>query len=372
MSFNNSDACTNDVSELFKTVAAFYNPTGEEEKLIKWITEWMTKHSFGQNLVLSKNDTGLIYKIQSTNQNDNRDGVLLMCHLDSDHLADSEEEASNIEWKEENDKLYFNLDGDIGLDDKTGVTVILNTLLKIEELKKQNKLDRTIYILFSVQEEVGQKGVFRIPKETLADIVNECSFVIAVDRMSLRHPLQQRHAVVNYRKVPTVIPTHHPTFVNSLDIAAKKIGEEQGVDGIDSDFCSDILEIRIRVDSEIIAPKLIDTCQNEEFKEKLQNVLDKYNEITNEISDAISKLKPIERVSGYHDYPRANRYAIAKQLHELIYKDNLEIYKSCLNGKYDISCLNLSLDYDEDNHYISLKELYNTSLILLHFITQQL
>jgi hypothetical protein len=202
-----------------------------------------------------------------------------------------------------------------------------------------------VHVVFTVQEEVGQKGVLRIPLYILQSIHASAQYGIMVDRMSSRER-GFRHVVTNYCGVPLITPSQQKPFMELFDLA---LGEPMTQS--ESEFCSDALEWRGRIDAEIVAVN------------KLKTLCKQYTDITDLILKKMKKLAPTERVSGYTTHPRSTRYKIMADIFQ-------ELYKSPIDPNLEFSVVNLSLNYDEDDHCISLQELEDTSNLLVRFIEQ--
>ena len=192
-------------------------------------------------------------------------------------------------------------------------------------------------------EEVGQKGAMYFPLEKIAAQVR---YGISVDRKTNANGGGGvRHFINSYHGVPMLIPGD-----------SKFLEEALGCKGVVSTNCADVIEIRGRYDAEVIYPKL--------FGDKDKN-LEGYNSWTSKIKSIIEdKDNPLpfdEAVSGMNSSPRKDRYIEMKTIYDLLYASKVEIPE-----EYKLSVLNLSIDFNDP--VISLKEIEDTSNILMNFL----
>jgi hypothetical protein len=192
-------------------------------------------------------------------------------------------------------------------------------------------------------EEVGQKGAMYFPLEKIAGQVR---YGLSVDRKTKADGGGGvRHFINSYHGVPMLIPGD-----------SKYLEDTLGCKGVISRNCADIIEVRGRYDAEVIYPKLLG--------DKDKN-LEGYNFWTSKIKSIIDdKDNPLpcdESVSGMNSSPRKDRYLEMKTIYDLLYASKIEIPE-----EYKLSVLNLSIDFNDP--VISLKEIEDTSNILMNFL----
>ncbi len=241
--------------------------------------------------------------------------------------------------------VHYDNNTEVGLDDKTGIVVILNTLLALKQQETEYGTQVPVHVVFTTQEEVGQKGVMNLPFEKLQEIHSCTQFGIMIDRMSNRHK-GQRHIVTKYRGVPLIIPSQEDLLLNLFE---KALGAP--IPTCESEFCSDALEWRGRIDAEIIAKDLLPKLYNE------------YDNITSGMLKKLKSLPPSQRISGYGAPPRSTRYEVMQKIHVALYYGGVKV-----PNDQAFSVVNLSLDYDDDKFCISMKELNETTQIVVRFV----
>ena len=307
------------------------NPQGEEKRLSDEILSLIKTIPFPEiSDIEFDSKWGLYFKVNSTETKNKKNGILFLGHMDSDDHSES--------FTIENGSTSAS--DRIGLDNKSGLSSILYALHLLKESNKSLPYD--IHVYFSVMEEVGQKGAMYFPLEKIAGQVR---YGISVDRKTNADGGGGvRHFINSYYGVPMLIPGDSKFLEDAL-----------GCKGVISRNCADIIEVRGRYDAEVIYPKL--------FGDKDKN-LEGYNFWTSKIKSIIDdKDNPLpcdESVSSMNSSPRKDRYIEMKTIYDLLYASNLEIPE-----EYKLSVLNLSIDFNDP--VISLKEIEDTSNILMNF-----
>lgn len=155
-------------------------------------------------------------------------GVLLSGHLDSDHL----DLAALPSLRLSSDGAELRFDGEVGLDDKSGVAVALSVLERLRVGGDQTT-PWSLHVLFTVGEESGQKGAVRAPVAAL--IGGRVRYAIVIDRMTggRRAPTGRsgkplRHVVGTYKGVRLHDGDSWRTMHGHLRAAAREVGEADG------------------------------------------------------------------------------------------------------------------------------------------------
>lgn len=258
------------IEKLFKNLASTHNPSGEETNLMLEIKSFLLDHqlidnsnSCHDNFLLFDTQIGMIFKCSTfndENQNfipdENSPSICLFAHLDSDHIELEQEKLKQLIWRRDENLLYYSNNEEIvevGLDDKSGICVILETLLRLKEMKG---IRVNVYVCFSVQEETGQKGVMRMDHLMFKSMVEDggvgCG--IAVDRMTYYHPENKRHLVDEYCRIPLIPNDQKDSFMNQFNKSSQLV-EGCDIDFIPSENCSDLLEYKIKLDCELLHQK---------------------------------------------------------------------------------------------------------------------
>jgi hypothetical protein len=359
-------------AELFEQVARIYNPTGGEHEMLSFIQTWLIKNNIVRKADITTDPSwGLhvskTYEIPISHPvNDSpKRGIFFCAHTDSDHLPNTIEslKSSPFIFNELTNVISFSdLDGEAGLDDKTGIVAILELLLLLErsqyELDGEHRVKIPIHVFFSVNEEVGQKGMMRMPAKILALVAKDVRYGCLIDRMSSRCN-NQRHIVTRYSEVPLTILEDTDTLVNLFSSAMADV-EHTDHDIATSDskyYCSDSMEWRTRIDAEIVAPAYCSRTNNKQLAEMLQE----YDQITKKIHKMIDAVDIGERYCWGTERPRLTRYQLVERMRRIMYADDT------MQDLY-FSVVNFSMHYDEDTKQMNMKELYDTSLIAYHFI----
>ncbi len=329
------------IAKTFEQVARIYNPSGQEHKMMEFISEWLHERSIP---FISDIAWGIYFKQEfNIPCNSSRKGVLLSAHMDSDHLSNTIQSLHETKFTLDNQGLFHfdKLDGEIGLDDKTGITVILSIIDKLLNASVTGCVT-PVTVVFSVQEEVGQKGMMLVPTSILESIAKDASYGIVVDRMSKKFK-NQRHVVTSYNNVSLL--SQGEVFLDKLNLAAKRAGISEKIVDTLSDSCSDALEWRGRIDAEVLLPKS-------------SPLYEEYQNITLEMQQQIKILPTMEKISSFKTGKRAERYELMRRIRERL--------KQRQGDKFSV--VNLSLDYDEHNRYMSMIELENTVDLICMFI----
>ena len=355
----NNSTITNssNLANLTYSVFSIPNPNWNyygEKKMLNYISNFLNN----RNISYIRNDNWGI-NAEFIIGNNKKPGVLLVAHTDSNRLDLKALKTLKLS-NNNNDLLFDTKIGEVGQDDKTGITIILGLIDYIYN-KCKNKIcpERNINLLFTVQEEVGLHGMLKAPiKDILKPGKNR--YIIVVDRPNNG---KGRHAIGSYANVPLLdgsCGNKMITLLNDISI-------------ISSPNLADAIELRGRFDAEILAPYIL--LNKNIDKIKLQNNINNYNKITNKILNIIDTLEPGEKVSYMNEYPRNTRYKIMSNIHNILHgnfdkngkpiKNKIKIIN---NNSYWLSIINLSCDYDETKSPIKIKELDDTINIILDFI----
>jgi hypothetical protein len=85
---------------LFESLARIYNPSGEEDKMIEFVTQWLRNNDLVQNAKIESDISWGVHYSRTfrIGYDDNvlPRGVLLVAHLDSDHLPSSAEDSLDV------------------------------------------------------------------------------------------------------------------------------------------------------------------------------------------------------------------------------------------------------------------------------------
>jgi putative aminopeptidase FrvX len=123
-------------SHLFQNLARIYNPSGDEGKMLQFIEKWLHDNGLENGAQITSDlEWGIHYSrsfcIPSETVGELDRGVLLAAHMDSDHIPAKEEDLHNVNFKQDGQLLRYDNKVQVGLDDKTGIVVLLNLLLKV-------------------------------------------------------------------------------------------------------------------------------------------------------------------------------------------------------------------------------------------------
>lgn len=300
-------------------------------------------------------------------------GVLLTAHLDSDNL-DSEAECQTLRVDAKQRALVF--DGQVGLDDKSGVAIVLSVLRRLQDGMVKGMPPRWhVHVLFTVGEESGQKGAFRTPIRHL--LAGRVRHAIVVDRQTggsgaprtkCSEQRYLRHVVNKYKGVQLLDPHCREEMMTHLQKgrALALPGDRDAGDpfpAIESPNCADALELRGRWDAEVLAAFLLESNQLANGKDKvaLEKAMGEYNAATAEIHKRLAEVAPAERVSSMNQPPRMTRYVAMNKVYHAVHK--LEVPPAMW-----FSCVNLSYDYSDHENSCSLRELEATASIIVGFI----
>lgn len=307
------------------------NSQGEEKNLADAILHLIDEIPFPEiSEVDFDPNWGLHFIIPSKNRPVSKNGVLFLGHMDSNH--------HNPKFTIENGKTHAS--SEIGLDNKAGLSSILYALHRLKRDSLSFPYD--IHVYFSVMEEVGQKGAMYFPLEKIKGKVR---YGISVDRKTGAGRGGVRHFVNSYRGVPMLIPGDSTFIEDTL-----------GCRGEVSPNCADIIEIRGRYDAELIYPKF--SSESDPLREEYKTWTDKIKSI---IEDPVNPLPKNRAVSSMNQTPKKDLYYVMGNIYRELYEKERVIPE-----EYKLSVLNLSIDFQDP--YISLKEIDDTSAILIKFL----
>ena len=279
--------------------------------------------------------------------------LALACHMDSDNVT--YKALKSIQWKESNQKMEWNPTlGDVGLDCKTGVAMILFIAQNMNEQPM-----RDTHFIFSISEENGQRGVISMP----INVINKLQDVICIDRKTCgkdapvignhttvrgkSNPL--RHMVTEYCGITTAFITSE--LVQNIQNEFLNVGEF--VECVASPNCADSLEYKIRFDCEVYALDMISS------NEKLHSLLTDFNESTSEMNKLFHTFHRQGKRLGFKHPARQERY-----------KAYLSVYEEM--KKYaeteSLEAVNLSYNYDEKMGSLDIAELMTTCNVMMSLL----
>ena len=344
-----------------------HNVGGEpgESELARFICNWLDKRAIPHTCDMSWG----VHACLTGSEGTGAPGVVLVAHLDSDHLHLPDVKGVRVD--EKNSRLITK--GQVGLDCKTGVAIALSVL---ERLLQNPAGAWNVHCLFTVGEESGQKGAIRAPIGTL--LGGKVRYGIVIDRMTSGSncPTDEnfqptRHLVTSYKGVPLLEGTHGSgnELIKQLSKAA---GLSKLLPTIESPNCADAIELRGRWDAEIVAPALLKgldgskSLVGEEAKavEELKAAVKQYVDTTSDLLKRMTKCKPDERVSSMNSHPRYTRYTAMRRVYEAIGHGG-DSKPLPYDPKLAFSCVNLSYDYDDAWDVCDLEELERTARIVL-------
>ena len=143
-----------------------------EAALAKKVVEWLNAHKI--NTVECDLDWGVHAVLTGPDGPGSSPGILLAAHLDSDHLDSFSCQKVSV------DGTKLLTAGQVGLDCKTGVAIVLSVLERLQRRCVPGAWQ--VHILFTVGEEAGQKGAIRAPISRL--LAGKVRLGFVVDRMT--------------------------------------------------------------------------------------------------------------------------------------------------------------------------------------------
>ena len=321
------------LEKIFMSLCKIHSPPREEHQMIAYIESFLQERIFWNVSFQSDIQWGLYASLPGTKSGSKKD-ILLMAHLDSTHTTPLS--CSSIEYDDQTEKFSFL--PEVGLDDKTGLAVIL----EIVDLyvKKEISVDFDIHILLSTKEEIGQQGLLNAPLKNLFDVQN-LRYALCIDRKSNRNAEQKRHIVDEYCSIPLLENDDLLHLLNRVTPSLSLPPLHREI----SHNCADALELRIRINIEML-------FRPQSAEEIL--LLRKYKRITLLIQDLVRQNKSI---GSFRSGLRAERYRIAKQI-----ISHMPDTGVCI--------ANLSMDYEEGRGTFEGQELKNTVLLLQHMFKQ--
>jgi acetylornithine deacetylase/succinyl-diaminopimelate desuccinylase-like protein len=164
------------VRKLFMEFLPVWNPTGGEAELLQKVADWLRDRNIE---CVSDTSWGIWFQVTDTSDpmREAQDPLLLMAHLDSEERYLDRKGMAKINYNFFADEFCFR--GPVGLDCKTGVVMCLAI---VEQILSGLIPGASVRVLFTVAEEIGQRGLFRMPRDVLSDITREVKFAIALDR----------------------------------------------------------------------------------------------------------------------------------------------------------------------------------------------
>lgn len=341
-----------------------------EAALMREICKWLKARGIAHE---QDAEWGIHAMLSSPSGDATSPGVLLTAHLDSDNLG-SETDCQSLRVDAARRALVF--DGQVGLDDKSGVVIVLSVLRRLQDGMVKGLPPRWhVHVLFTVGEESGQKGAFRAPIQRL--LAGRVRHAIVVDRQTSgsgaprrkgSNPRYLRHVVNKYKGAQLLDPHCQEEMMTHLQKgrALALPSDPDAADpfpAVESPNCADALELRGRWDAEVLAAFLLkgDNFDKDEDRGMLTSALHEYKVASEEISRRLAQVAPESRVSSMNCHPRMTRYETMKKVYHAVHKFQIP-------PAMWFSCVNLSYDYDDYDDHCSLSELEATASIITGFM----
>lgn len=322
------------LENIFISLCKIYAPSREEHDMLSYVEGFLLQHniSFQSDIVWGIH--ALLPAKAKNRTNEHKKDILLMAHVDSAETTRAS--CSSIKYHE--DRNAFLYTPTVGLDDKTGLAVILH-IVYLYATGELPSLEYNIQIFFSTKEEIGQQGLLLAPLQNIVNYKN-IRYGICIDRKTNRHPQGYRHIVNNYCGIPLL---ETDACLLLFQQAAKQLGLPT-IYECSSPYCADALELRIQINVEMFF-----SPQNQ----AQQNLYNAYYQITEQIRNLA---QAGQSIGSFTSGIRATRYDIARKI----------ISQMPNTG---VCICNLSMDYEE-NGVFSAKELRDTVLLIKQFLLQ--
>lgn len=336
-----------------------------EARLAKCICAWLDERKIKYTVDL---EWGVHAVLTGPEGPGDKPGVLLGAHMDSDHLRIADLAGVDLI----KDGTALSCKGQCGLDDKTGIAIILSVLERMQYMVTTGAWQ--VHALFTIGEESGQKGAIRAPIPQL--LAGRVRYGIVVDRQSKGSGCPRggtRHAVNAYKGVSLLEPKDSGLeLVQLLNAAfqavepdlAKQSGGKLPM--VESPNCADCIELRGRWDAEVIGPTLMRNPSTHEYNKDLEDALQTYAAATRDLLRKMKGCKADERASSMNAPPRRTRYDAMKDVYDEIHVGKAGDPTPPERQRLSFSCVNLSYDYDDAWNECDLNELDATARLVLH------
>lgn len=179
------------LQELVLQFVPVMNPTGQEGEMMSAVTTWLSQRDipyaagvqWGVHFEVSDNTTPK--RLANGNGADapktkiaNRHPLLLMAHLDSEPRYLMPEALGSLRFDFFSQEFTW-AGGPIGLDCKLGVVMCLAAA---EQVRAGRVPGARLKVLFTLGEEVGQRGLLRMPLKELRNVTAGVELAVALDR----------------------------------------------------------------------------------------------------------------------------------------------------------------------------------------------
>ncbi len=350
--------------QIFENLMRVDSESFFEEPMIDHVTEWLEVNVHEHFPIDIRPECGVLTGVRIGPNEGKKRAVMFSAHLDTKGaVLGGAVEGVHYIFDDANRRWGFPMGrGAVGVDDRTGIAVILSTLREIGEAMNGHANDYgwvngledgfDLLTLFTVTEEVGQLGSLRMPVEWLTETM--VRHTISIDRHSYGRVgngvnAQGRHYVSSYRGVQ---------LLSDDDELHELIGQDHfphHPNGELSPNCADALEIKGRWLAEHVLPSL----------DPGNSLIDQYDSSTEQVRKCLTPARLVPEPNrsalvGMSQPPRADRYRIIKEIQDFVegHGDMPE--------EYELSAINLSMNLPQD--HLELEELTTTERILRHFL----
>ena len=422
------------LTELCAHLIPVFNPSGGERDVAQGVASWLT----ARNIPFSYDSSwGIFFEVATTTVSPTaasvRDAsasssgdthvlssartVVLSAHLDSDELEEDALQTITVDSAAsattQGGTQFLRHGGKVGLDCKLGVVMCL----AVAEAVLSGSVNlapragiagsasvRTLRVLLTVGQEVGQRGALRMPRHVLKRLADDGAVALALVRKTSYgdekgndgKPL--RHAVSEYCGVDLVPLDVAGRLRESLTAAARRAGISYGaVPFATSRNCSDVLELRVRHDCEVLAPFLL--AQPDvpaTLRRHLLAAVKTYTDATAQWTAMVATVEaadPTARAGSFKRAPRSLRYDAVRMVAAVLQRDTTQAaaenhgtgappklnkkdpatYVGCMDADRFIrdalalpgaprqfAALNMSYDYEESRGSVDVAELEQT------------
>eukprot|EP00873_Tetraselmis_striata_P043501 jgi/Tetstr1/463765/TSEL_008581.t1 len=356
------------VRALFMEFLPVFNPTGGEAELLEKVAGWLRERGIE---CVSDTSWGLWFQYTDTSDpmREAQDPLLLMAHLDSEERYLDRKGMAGIKYNVFADEFCFR--GPIGLDCKTGIVMVLAI---VEQIMSGLIPGASVKVLFTVAEEIGQRGLLRMPRDVLAAITQDVKFVIALDRSTEAGGdlVPGRHVIKHYCGVDMISPGGQAWLDKMLRLACISAKVPLLIQ-TESPNCSDILELKMRHECELVLPAAAEHADSRAEWLQLKKLLSEYTLHTEKFREMINTAEaenPGSRPCGMSESPRSDRYEVARQVSKWLAKEMENGVPG--TGVGSLSAVNLSYSYSDPlprkKGSCSVQELCQTSRLVLALI----
>ena len=140
-----------DIIRILDPLIGIYSPSGHEDEMSKYVTEFLLRHHF----FVKQDKMGNVMAFRNSGYQ--APSPMLCAHMDTQQKEKDEKWGYKVVYHPDR-QCYQDLEIQFGADDKAGIAIIL-------ALAAHTKMN--FRVVFTVQEEVGQKGIRAIPQSFL-------------------------------------------------------------------------------------------------------------------------------------------------------------------------------------------------------------